>query len=66
MNAKDFLITKGICSEKRIELVHGQNMLLSDLLQEFAKQQKFDFSDITQNINPYDARGIMRLRKKNF
>jgi len=32
------------------------------LLEEFAKQQKFDFSDITKNINPYDARGVMRLR----
>jgi len=64
MRVKKFLITKGICPEKRIELVHGQDMLLADLLEEFAKQQKFDFSDITKNINPYDARGVMRLRYK--
>ena len=28
MKAEEFLIQKGICPEKRIELVHGQNMLL--------------------------------------
>ena len=40
MKATEFLIQKGICPEKRIELVHGQNMLLVNLLEEFAKQNK--------------------------